>query len=90
MHVCVTFLPISERVELQNIGRTARQGKKGTGQLIIFNQKRRSIEQLKEQRTGKENRIIKKANDDIKKIAEKQKMFQKYCETVNKIIPLGR
>ena len=28
MHVCVTFLPISERVELQNIGRTARQGKK--------------------------------------------------------------
>ena len=30
LHVCVTLLPSSSRVELQNVGRTARQGKKGT------------------------------------------------------------
>jgi preprotein translocase subunit SecA len=43
LHVCVTSLPGSNRVELQNIGRTARQGKKGTGQLIILNNKYSNI-----------------------------------------------
>ena len=35
LHVCTTFLPLNERVEAQNFGRTARQGKKGTAQLLI-------------------------------------------------------
>ena len=50
LHVCITFLPESCRVELQNAGRTARQGSKGTTQLILHQPEATSIEALRQQR----------------------------------------
>jgi len=35
MFVCIGFLPLNVRVEEQAFGRTAREGKRGTAQLII-------------------------------------------------------
>jgi len=35
MHVIITFMPSSQRVEEQAFGRTSRQGKCGTGQMIL-------------------------------------------------------
>jgi hypothetical protein len=35
MHVMVTFMPSNERYEGQLSGRTSRQNKRGTGQMIL-------------------------------------------------------
>ncbi|GBN13937.1 hypothetical protein AVEN_152811-1 [Araneus ventricosus] len=47
MHVCITFLPESYRVEIQNAGRTARQGRKGSAQLVVHDPSHRSIDALR-------------------------------------------
>lgn len=44
LHVCVAFLPCNKRVEDQAFGRTARQGKRGTAQMLI---KRSEVSSMK-------------------------------------------
>lgn len=39
LHVCITFLPKNKRVYDQNVGRTSRNGKRGTSQLIWLSSK---------------------------------------------------
>lgn len=38
LHVCIGYLPTNRRVQWQAYGRTARQGNRGTGQLVIDRQ----------------------------------------------------
>lgn len=35
LHVALTFLALNERIELQNLGRSARKGEPGSGQIIL-------------------------------------------------------
>ena len=58
LHVCLTFLPLSERVEDQGKGRTSRQGNKGTAQMILNKEdmsyeysELTTIEEMKERRS---------------------------------------
>jgi hypothetical protein len=87
LHVIITFLPNSTRVELQNAGRTARQGKKGSCQLIVFEEAGRSIEEMKKIRSQEEKKGIDSALEDLKAIQFKDELFIRYCALQREIIP---
>jgi tetratricopeptide (TPR) repeat protein len=87
LHVCITFLPESYRVELQNAGRTARQGSKGTTQLILHQPEAVAIAALRQQRDEQEAEDLQKAIDEVKRMTFKDELFQGFCRVENKLIP---
>jgi hypothetical protein len=81
LHVLVTFLPLNLRVEHQAFGRTSRQGKRGTAQLIIYNETEDKIDTLKLEREEKEIREIKACIDkEYEKIKLRDELFFKFCK----------
>jgi ankyrin repeat protein/preprotein translocase subunit SecA len=87
LHVCITFLPESYRVELQNAGRTARKGCKGTAQLILHQPEGVSIEELKAARDEKEAQGLQEAINEVELMAFKDKLFEEFCKLENELLP---
>ena len=88
MHVILTFMPSNQRVEDQAFGRTARQGKCGTGQKILNAIDLEGYEttddkELKEKRDKLEGLQLKEFRDKQLTIIEKKmsclKIFANYC-----------
>ena len=79
MHQCTTFLPDSYRVELQNVGRTARQGKRGSAQLIIHDSDVTDIATLRARRDVKEAIRVNRAKVSVADMLLKDQVFSRLC-----------
>jgi hypothetical protein len=96
LHVCVTFLPINERVEHQNFGRTSRTGNKGTGQFIILRTEvitnqtyyfddKNELDLFKKSRDKEEEENLKKAKEEIKNVLLKDEVFKQFCNLLDEV-----
>ena len=92
MHVLITFLPSNQRVEDQAFGRTSRQGKRGTGQMVLnesslTNYGNIDITQIKEKRDQLESKQLEYfQKTELKIIQMKDRLlFGKFCPLMDKI-----
>lgn len=91
LHVILSFLPASLRIDEQAFGRTSRQGKNGTGQLIIVGSEYYNddgahttvdSEMLILQRDNAETDLLKQfSSTELPVIQLKDKLFDKFSET---------
>ncbi|XP_062541215.1 uncharacterized protein LOC134209247 [Armigeres subalbatus] len=87
MYVLVTFLPDSFRVEMQNVGRTAREGKRGMAQLIVLDKNNTSMDVLKRVRGVHEAEATTSAIDDANKMLIQDCLFEQFCLLENSLLP---
>lgn len=92
LHVCVAFLPCNKRVEDQAFGRTARQGRKGTAQILMkqsiadsMNMECERIEFVKLKRDWCENaRIHNLGEKKVKELQFQDKLFELFSDLYTK------
>ena len=85
LHVCVTFLPLNERIEQQNVGRTSRTGHKGTSQFILLEKNEFEFNELRKIRNLNEEDELKQAEIKIKKVLINDAIFAKFCKLLDEI-----
>lgn len=93
LHVCVTFLPTSERVTEQNLGRAARNGQRGTGQLILLDNNNShdvynatdTYNRIEENRMIDETRELNKFEENANRMISAHQVFMRFLEERKKI-----
>ena len=87
LHVIITDMPSNLRVLKQAFGRTSREGKKGTGQMILKNTGYNSYSELLKEMNKKEINKINKVDNEIKVLLFKDKLFEDFCKQIQNIDP---
>ena len=86
LHVILTDMPSNYRVLKQAFGRTSREGKKGTGQMILKNTiGYNSYSELMDDMNQTESKRIKKIESKLKLILFKDRLFEEFCKCINGI-----
>lgn len=85
MHVILTSMPANYRVLKQAFGRTSREGKKGTGQIILKQEANESFSDVLDDMNKNEKERIENIQKHLKIILFKDKMFIKFCSVVKNL-----
>ena len=85
MHVILTTMPSNYRVLKQAFGRTSREGKKGTGQIILKQETNESYSDVINEMNMNEKERIENIQKHLKIILFKDRLFVKFCRVIKNL-----
>ena len=84
LHVILTSMPKNLRVLKQAFGRTSREGKKGTGQIIIYNEKFSTYSEIVNEMNKEEKKRINYIQGQLDILLFKDELFKKFLNIIKK------
>ena len=78
LHVILTSMPKNFRVLKQAFGRTSREGKKGTGQMIIYNEKFNTYSEIVNEMNKREKERIENIEKQLDILLFKDNLFERF------------
>ena len=85
LHVILTYMPNNYRVLKQAFGRTSREGKKGTGQIILRDDGNATYAILKNEMVENEKKEISYIKKNLRIVLFKDKLFEDFVKIIRRL-----